>query len=97
MPTAKTTPGAQEHFVMALDVEAFGDRDAYTAEIARACQAIRRVPPAPGFDRVYLPGEIEWLRSRRWGETGIPIHRDQVADLERVAVALGVRADVRRG
>jgi LDH2 family malate/lactate/ureidoglycolate dehydrogenase len=97
MPTAKTTPGAQEHFLMALDVGHFGERDAYTAEIARACQAIRRVPPAPGFDRVYLPGEIEWLRSERWRETGIPIHRDQVADLERTAAALGVRADVRPG
>lgn len=97
MPTAKTTPGVQEHFLMALDVDAFGERDAYTTEIARACQAIRRVPPAPGFDRVYLPGEIEWQRSQRWAETGIPIHRDQVADLERAATAVGVRADVRRG
>lgn len=96
MPTAKTTPGAQEHFLMALDVDAFGDRDAYTAEIARACQAIREIPPAPGFERVYLPGEIEWLRSRRWAETGIPIHRDQVAELGRAAAGLGVPAEVRR-
>ena len=96
MPTAKRTPGVQEHVLMALDVAAFGARDAYEDEIARACRTIRQVPPAPGFDRVYLPGEIEWLRSRRWAETGIPIHRDQVAELERAAAALGVQADVRQ-
>jgi ureidoglycolate dehydrogenase (NAD+) len=65
--------------------------------MVRASQSIRRVPPAPGFDRVYLPGEIEWLRSERWRETGIPIHRDQVADLERAAADVGVAADVRGG
>jgi LDH2 family malate/lactate/ureidoglycolate dehydrogenase len=97
MPTEKKTSGLQEHFLMALDVSHFCDRDEYVAEMARASQSIRRVPPAPGFDRVYLPGEIEWLRSQRWRETGIPIHRDQVAELERTAADVGVPADVRRG
>ncbi len=96
MPTEKTTPGHQEHFLMALDVSHFVDRDAYLAEIAQASRSIRQVPPAPGFDRVYLPGEIEWLRSQRWQETGIPIHRDQVAELESTAAAAGVPCNVRK-
>ncbi|HUX88436.1 MAG TPA: Ldh family oxidoreductase [Chloroflexota bacterium] len=96
MPTEKKTPGLQEHFLMALDVGHFCDRDEYLAEIARASQSIRQIPPAPGFDRVYLPGEIEWLRSQRWRETGIPIHRDQVTELERTAINLGHPADVRK-
>jgi LDH2 family malate/lactate/ureidoglycolate dehydrogenase len=96
MPTTKPKAGPQEHFLMALDISHFCDRDEYLAEMARASQSIRRVPPAPGFDRVYLPGEIEWLRSQRWRETGIPIHRDQVAELESTAAAWGVPADVRR-
>lgn len=97
MPTEKKTPGLQEHFLMALDVSHFCDRDEYLAEMARASHSIRHIPPAPGFDRVYLPGEIEWLRSQRWRETGIPIHRDQVAELERTAINLGVQVDVRQG
>lgn len=97
MPTSRAKAGPQDHFLMALDISHFCDRDEYLAEVARASQSIREVPPAPSFDRVYLPGEIEWLRSQRWREAGIPIHRDQVAELEQTAAAVGVKADVRRG
>ena len=90
MPLRKTGAFAQEQFLMALDINAFGDRAQFLAEMARCVRDIRAIPPAEGFDRVYLPGEIEWLRSQRWRQTGIPLHRDHVAVLEHTAAGLGV-------
>lgn len=90
MPTSKKTAGSQEQFLLAIDIGQFTDRDEYVAEIGRAAVAIRAIPPAVGFDRVYLPGEIEWLRSQRWSETGIPLHRDHVDALEKTAASVGI-------
>ena len=79
-----------EHFFYCIDPAAFGDVDAFFAELDRTSAAIRELPPATGIDRVRLPGELEYERATRWATEGIPIHRDHAAKLAELASGLGV-------
>jgi LDH2 family malate/lactate/ureidoglycolate dehydrogenase len=43
-----------------------------------------------GFDRVTLPGELEYERAECWRKDGIPLHRNHVKELSDVATAMKV-------
>ena len=83
-----------EHFIQAIDIEAFTDREAFLAEIADGAAKIRATAPAAGFEGVTLPGEIEWRRAERWRREGIQLHRDHVQSLRDAAERLGVPAGI---
>lgn len=93
MPLHKTrSPEAEgsEHFFYAIDIRQFGEPDRYYAEIERTMADIRGLGTQPGFDRVTLPGELEWERSNRWRQEGIPLHRDHLKELGTVAAAMKI-------
>ena len=85
---------ASEHFIQAIDISAFTEPNAFLREVASTAADIRRTKPAAGFDRVTLPGELEWENARRWAAEGIPLHRDHVASLREAAASLGEDADL---
>ncbi|MEE2752863.1 MAG: Ldh family oxidoreductase [Candidatus Latescibacterota bacterium] len=78
------------HFVQAIDIAKFVDIDEFKAEMDRMIQTIRSSRKRPGYDRIYLPGEIEWLKKKAWSETGIPIHIKHAEGLEQVAEEVGI-------
>ena len=91
MPMHKTTyvsTEGSEHFFYAIDIRQFVDLDRFYGELESTMAEIRALPPAEGFDRVRLPGELEWERCHRWKREGIPLHRDHVKKLEELAVGL---------
>jgi LDH2 family malate/lactate/ureidoglycolate dehydrogenase len=93
MPLHKTrNPEAEgsEHFFYAVDVGQFGELDRYFDEMERTAAEIRSLETQPGFDRVTLPGELEYERAVRWQKEGIPLHRDHVRELGDVAAAMKV-------
>jgi LDH2 family malate/lactate/ureidoglycolate dehydrogenase len=79
-----------EHFFYAIDLSQFVDPDKYDAEIEATIADIRGLAPIEGFDKVRLPGELEWERAERWKVEGIPIHRDHANRLEETAKALKI-------
>lgn len=88
MPLHKTRNVAvdgSEHFFYAIDIRQFVEPDHFYAELDSTIREIRGLAPAAGFDRVRLPGELEWERSRQWRREGIPFHRDHVKKLEEIA------------
>jgi ureidoglycolate dehydrogenase (NAD+) len=88
MPLHKTrnmTADHSEHFFYAIDPQQFVDPDGFYEEIDSSMAEIRALPAADGFDKVRLPGELEWERSQRWKRDGIPLHRDHVRKLEELA------------
>jgi LDH2 family malate/lactate/ureidoglycolate dehydrogenase len=93
MPLKKTweiaTDGS-EHFMYAIDIKAFVDPDDFYDQIETTVNEIRELPPADGFDRVCLPGDMEAERERAWREDGLPMHVDQVESLQAVAQAKGI-------
>jgi ureidoglycolate dehydrogenase (NAD+) len=93
MPIHKTRSLAvegSEHFFYAIDIAQFGHSEKYGENLESAVADIRSLIPADGFDRVRLPGEIEWERSQKWREEGLPIHREHADKLQQQARAAGV-------
>jgi LDH2 family malate/lactate/ureidoglycolate dehydrogenase len=91
MPLHKTrSPEAEgsEHFFYAIDINTFGEADRYFAEMEKTIADIQALPTQPGFDRVTLPGELEWERANAWRESGIPVHRDHLKELGEAATKL---------
>jgi LDH2 family malate/lactate/ureidoglycolate dehydrogenase len=70
--------------VQALDITAFlRDMQSLIAEI-------RNSPRASGVDKIYLPGEIEWLKKQERVESGIPVPESLLAALKKLAQELDV-------
>ena len=82
----------QGHFFWALNIAHFTPLDAFRAEIDRQVRTVRATKPRKGVDRVYLPGEIEWLHHQERLKTGIPLHHIHLSELEQAAAELGVEA-----
>ena len=78
------------HFFQAIDIRQFQDLESFKAEIDRLWLTVRDVRLRDGFERVYLPGEIEWLRKEAWSKSGIPMHRTHVASLDDIAEEVGI-------
>ncbi len=91
MPLHKTrSPEAEgsEHFFYAIDVSQFGEADRYFAEMEKTIADIHGLPTQPGFDRVTLPGALEWDRAQAWRTAGIPLHRDHLKELAEAATKM---------
>ena len=91
MPIKKTWSVASdgsEHFFYAIDMNHFVEPEKFDRHLQIAVEEIRGLAPADGFDKVRLPGEIEWERSQKWSTEGIPVHKDHAKDLEEVAAKM---------
>lgn len=83
-----------EHFFYAIDPTKFGDIEKFHSRLGSASAEIRSLAPAEGFDKVRLPGELEWERAARWRVEGIPIHRDHAAALKTLGESLKIAAPI---
>ncbi len=83
-------PQGLGHLCVAIAVEAFVPRQEFAARMDAFIRAVRALPPAEGVDRVYLPGELEHLRAVEYAAAGIPLPPHVVAEVEKVAAALGI-------
>ena len=93
MPLHKTrNPESEgsEHFFYAIDVRQFCEPEQYYAEIERTIADIQALPTQSGFDRVTLPGALEWERANTWRTAGIPLHNDHLRELAEVAAKMKV-------
>ncbi|MGH6945278.1 MAG: Ldh family oxidoreductase [Geminicoccaceae bacterium] len=57
-----------------IDPTAFGGADAFARQTGFIAAACRANPPAPGVDRVRLPGEHTLARRRQALEGGVRLH-----------------------
>ena len=71
------------HFLMAINVEHFVRLSHFQAEIDERIHEIRNGTPAPGHERVYVPGEIEWLLAERRRREGHSNARRRYRRLQR--------------
>jgi len=79
-----------EHFFYALNVESFVPLDEFTRTMDETIRTIRASKTAEGVERVYLPGEIEWLNRQKCLREGIPIHKNHLESLANLAKELNV-------
>ena len=78
---------------LAIDLSRFRASSAYRAAAEECLSELRDCPPAPGFDRVEVPGEREAALRLERLTTGIPIPPVTLASLRALGVRLGVDAD----
>ncbi len=74
----------------AIRIEAFEDPSRFKARVDAAVRELHSTPLAPGFDRVYAPGEKEFLCERDYREHGIPLTRQTLDDVLATARALDI-------
>lgn len=84
-------PGQDGHFVAAIRVEAFEEIDRFKARVDKAIRQIRQCRLAAGFDRIYAPGEKEFLNRAAYRRDGIPLNTVTLTDLGNTAHKLNIK------
>ncbi len=59
--------------IVVIDPAVFWGGDGYLKLAQTMIDEIHRIPPAPGFERVLVPGEIERNCMARYSRDGIPV------------------------
>ncbi len=75
---------------IAIDLKRFRAPSAYRKAAEACLEEMRQCPPAPGFERVEVPGEREAQLKQERLVSGIPIPPETVQALRRLAQKLGV-------
>ena len=86
-------PGEDGHFVMAIRVRAFEDVARFTSRVDAMVEEMHRAPRAPGVERIYVPGELEFDSEDTGRALGVLLDRDTRTDLAGVASMLGIPFD----
>lgn len=73
----------------ALDITAFAEWDEFAASIGALVAEVLNSPRAPGVSRIYLPGEIEWLKQQERLKSGVPVPQEVLDELRQLAAGLG--------
>lgn len=81
--------GADGHFFLALDVAAFQDVDAFKSRVDRIIRQFHQSRRAPGAERVYVPGALEFEIAAGNRHSGIPLNEQTLAGIAACAKKLG--------
>ncbi|WP_417563490.1 Ldh family oxidoreductase [Microbacterium sp.] len=76
------------HLAIAIDIAAFGPRDAFDERMRTLIDQVKTVRPAPGAGAILYPGELE--NRNLAASRGIPLPAKTRADLAALADACGV-------
>jgi LDH2 family malate/lactate/ureidoglycolate dehydrogenase len=75
-------PGLDGHFLMAIDVSAFEDPQRFRSRVDSVVRQIRGSAIAPGYERCYAPGELEYEIEQTYSREGIPLSAETLAGLD---------------
>jgi LDH2 family malate/lactate/ureidoglycolate dehydrogenase len=73
------------HLLAAIAIDSFMPVAEFKARIDELVREIRGCPPAPGIERVYLPGEIEFECHEQRSRDGIPLPEALWSELREMA------------
>lgn len=82
--------GGFNGMVLAINPNAFGDREAFLGQVSALVSAIHGLTPAPGFDRVLLPGERGHETEMQRDRDGISLPAGTIKRLKEAAIAAGI-------
>jgi LDH2 family malate/lactate/ureidoglycolate dehydrogenase len=82
--------GQDSQFAIAIKIEAFVDIDPFKTRVDDAIRQIHACRRAPGVERLYAPGELEFLQREEFARNGIPLNPVTLGDLTQTARALNV-------
>lgn len=82
------------HFSLALDPAKGAGREQFMERMGRLWEEIKATPPAPGFEEVLIPGELEERVRHERVQNDIPLPESVYAGLRTISRALGVETPV---
>ena len=88
------TPTNAGHAFVVLDVGCFLDREEFHGRMQGLIDELHAAEPAPGVDRVLVPGEMEHAHEQRARAEGLVLERVVWEHLEEVAGLLDLRAQL---
>ena len=69
------------HFFGAMRIDLFGQSEQFKKGMDETIAALHRAPAAPGYDKVYVPGEIEHDTKSQRSVDGIPLTEKELGEL----------------
>ena len=78
------------HFIVAVDVARFMPLNAFTAEVNRHLDDLRRSEPLPGAGPIRLPGDQRAARRKERAASGVPIPAPLEKQLDNLASTLAI-------
>ena len=70
--------GGARHMVAAYSIDAFTDVAEFKATMDEWMQGLKATPPAPGHERVLVPGQPEYEAEQERRARGIPLHKEVI-------------------
>jgi LDH2 family malate/lactate/ureidoglycolate dehydrogenase len=96
LPNSGAEPGKISHFFGAIRIDGFRDVAGFKTDLDRELRAFKDSQPAPGFDRIYVAGEIEYEKTLAHRQNGVPVHVKVWSGLEKLAGELNIPFDLPR-
>ncbi|PWN47566.1 Malate/L-lactate dehydrogenase [Violaceomyces palustris] len=93
-PSAQAGVG---HFLLVLKPDLFMDMDQFRSRMSHLYSTVVGSERRPGVERIYFPGEIELLESRKRSKEGIPFVQAEIDSLNLEAERAGVPKLVVKG
>ena len=84
------SPRRLGHFFAAWDVRRFLPLEQFRNSLKAMCDELNAVPPAPGFQRVSYPGQLEGERRRARDAEGIALDTGLLRELTELGRSVGV-------
>src|SRR4051812_14919203 len=92
VPMPENMPGkGLGHFFGAMRIDAFRPAEEFKTHMDNWINRFRNAQPAPGHEKVLIPGDPERLAETERRQSGIPLHESVVKDLIELGERLGVR------
>jgi LDH2 family malate/lactate/ureidoglycolate dehydrogenase len=90
LPSDPPAEGKISHFFGAIRLDGFRDPAAFKADMDKELRAFKESEKAPGCERIYVAGEIEYERTLAYRRDGVPVHVKVWTGLEKLAAELGL-------
>ncbi len=97
LPTVNDSKeGAISHWFGAFRIDAFRDVAQFKADMDTELRTFKNSQKAPGQDRIYVAGEIEYEKTQEARRNGVPVHVKIWDELEKLSGELGIPFDLGR-
>ena len=92
VPMPENMPGkGLGHFFGAMRIDAFRPAEEFKEHMDNWINRFRNAKPAPGYDRVLIPGDPERTYEKQRRAEGIPLVASVAADLDAIGNRFGIR------
>jgi hydroxycarboxylate dehydrogenase B len=87
---SESVPARDGVLLIALDVEQFSNRVAFYQHVSELAAYIKSCPTAPGFEEVFVPGEMEYRTAQTRRKNGIYVEESVWRQIENIAARMEV-------